>query len=373
EEIISASAKLEKSADERIALEKRIGDMREIDSASRAKLEAVQEELRRNKDRLESLRAESDSLKNENKAIEAEKRALATRLEVASTKTQIYEENIKRYQALVDIEKTEKEKMREHAENLAAGVGELASRQRDIGEKIDGMRAQTASEVFEGVKSKFLKVVFAYSKRRILMKSESFIELRALPVKIAGKTWIVINSADTVIAPTTRQYYPPDTLSVSVQGKAFRFQAESVLSLAEDPRLLAIEIPADFAEKEKISPLSVPEKFFAYSDCVVINPTKFYYGMIPFRADFKNPAYAKLDVGLVQSVFGEFSPSEGDFVMTRGGEFAGCMVGDSLASLSKTATISGALKLGDAYKPEDAAEFVRKISERLKALPLSLK
>ena len=44
-EILSASEKLEKSAQERIDLQKKLGDMRETDVAARMKLESVQAEL----------------------------------------------------------------------------------------------------------------------------------------------------------------------------------------------------------------------------------------------------------------------------------------------------------------------------------------
>ena len=373
EEIISASVKLEKSANERIALEKRIGDMKEIDSASRIKLEAVQNELRQNKERLEQLRTESESLKTENKAIEAEKQALATRLEVASTKTQIYEENIKRYQALVDIEKTEKAKIREHAETLAVGVNQLAEQQQKLNSNVKDLRPKTSSEVFEMVKSKFVKIIFAYSRKGLFGKSESFIELRSLPIEIGGKFWLIFDASETIIAPTPHQYYPPDSLSVSIQGKAYRFQPTSISAIAEDPRILAIEIPKDFIEKEKIEPMVCPENFFAYSDCVVINPSKFYYGQIPFRADFKNPEYAKLDVGLIQSVFGEFSPTSGDLVMTRSGNIIGCMLDGSLALLYKKITPVNSIQLGNKYNEKQTADFVKINSEKLKQLPLRLK
>ena len=129
-EIVAASTSLEKAAQERIELERKLGDMRQMDSASKMKLEAIQNELKQNKEHLEKLKSESEALKNENKAIEIEKRALATQLEVATTKTQIYEENLKRAEALVTIEKNKKEKIREHAETLAVGVSELASSQK---------------------------------------------------------------------------------------------------------------------------------------------------------------------------------------------------------------------------------------------------
>ena len=45
QEIISAAAKLDKSAQERLALEKELGNMREVDSTTKLKLMSVQEEL----------------------------------------------------------------------------------------------------------------------------------------------------------------------------------------------------------------------------------------------------------------------------------------------------------------------------------------
>jgi len=373
QEILSASRKLEKSAQERIDLEKKLGDMRETDSTTKVKLETVQDELRQNKEYLEKLRAESDNLKNENKAIESEKHALATQLEVAATKTQIYEENIKRYQLLVDIEKSEKEKIREHAETLAVGVGELANSQEKIAKDVRELRPKTPSEIFEEIKPSFVRVVFAYSKKGILGASESTVELRALPVKIGDKTWIVFGSADTVAAPSSHAYYPPESLTVSVFGKSYRFEAPMLYSIFEDPRLLAIEVPQAFIDKEKIKAVAQPENFFAFVDCVVVNPSKFYYGQIPFRADFKNSAYAQLDVGLLQSVFGSFSPSDGDFVLSRSGDFMGCMVDSSVAILLRSMTPAMSIKLGKDYTPASASAFVAETSARLKQIPLRLK
>lgn len=128
--------------------------MKQMDSSTKQKLEAVQTELRLNKEYLEKLKVEGEALKSENRAIETEKRALATQLEVATTKTQIYEENIKRYQTLVDIEKNEKEKIREHAETLAVGVGELATQQEKLTQNVRDLRPQTSSEIFENIKSR---------------------------------------------------------------------------------------------------------------------------------------------------------------------------------------------------------------------------
>ena len=373
QEIISAAAKLDKSAQERLALEKELGNMREVDSTTKLKLMSVQEELKQNKEHLERLRAESESLKNENKAIEIEKQALSTKLEVATTKTKIYEENIKRYETLVDIEKTEKEKIREHAENLAAGVSELASSQKEITKEVRELRPQTSSEIFAKLKQKFISVKFEYTKRGLLGSSANVLEIRALPIVINDRTWLLFSAVDTILPPSIHRYFPPETLKVSVEGKTAKFSAPRIFAVMEDPKLLAIPLPKEFCDAEKMNPLEIASNTYAYPECVVVDPEKFYYGQVPFRADFRNDSYAQLDVGLFEPIFGTFAPSEGDFVISRNGEFLGIMSNGSVAYITRMMTPIKSLKLGTAFSPKSCAEFVGTTSARLKMMPLSLR
>ncbi len=372
-EILSTSQKLEKFATERIALEKQLGDMREVDYSTRLKLQAVQRELKDNKQHLEKLRAESDLLKQENRAIETEKRALATRLEVATTKSQIYEENLKRAQTLVDIEKSEKAKIREHAETLAVGVSELATSQKALNEDVKNLRPKTSSEIFDNIRNSIVTISFKYERKTLLGTSDSSVEVRAFPLEIAGKHVLIFSSAGTVLAPTPNKYFPPETLSISVRGKGFRFSPRLVYSLAEDPRVLLIDVPEEFIKKEEIKPISPAKSYFSFNDCVILNPQTNYYGQVPYRADFKNSNYLQLDVGLFQSLFGTFSPSEGDMVLTRSGEFMGFVVNGDAAILIKKATPAFSLALGANYKPANADKFVAETSLRLKTVPYRLK
>mgnify|MGYP001092849319 CR=1 FL=1 len=343
-------------------------------------IESVQAELKANKENLERLRRESESLKLENRAIEAEKSALATRLEVASTKTRIYEENLKRAQALVDIEKTEKTKILVHADKLAAGVNELAasqkkmeSSQKEITKEVKDLRPQTPSEIFSKIKPSLVSITFSHTRKGILGPSTTQTHLRSVPVKIGGKYWLAFAADSTALAPTQNQYFPPEKMSVSVSGNSYRFEPLAVYSLANDPRLLAIQVPEEFIEKEKISPLQPADGFFRFPDCVVVNSKDLYYGQVPFRADYKNPSYARLDVGLLQSVFGTFSPAAGDIVISRTGDFLGFMAESDIASLISELKLGPSLPMGDKYTPAGANIFVGQISRLLRAVPYSLK
>ena len=311
-EILSASEKLEKSAQERIDLQKKLGDMRETDVAARMKLESVQAELKQNKENLERLRKESESLKLENKAIEAEKRALATQLEVASTKT-------------------------------------------------------------SKIKSSLVNITFTHTRKGLLGESVTKTELRSVPIKIDGKYWLAFSADSTALAPVQNKYFPPEKMSVSVSGNSYRFEPLAVYSLANDPRLLAIQVPAEFIEKEKIEPLVPASNFFRFPECIVVNSKDLYYGQVPFRADFKNQSYARLDVGLLQSIFGTFAPASGDIVISRSGEFLGFMTEGDIAALVSQLKTASSLSMGAKYTPAAANIFVNSISHRVRAIPYSLK
>ncbi len=375
-EIIAAGEKLEKSARERIDLERRLGDVKQSDSAARQKLESVQLELKQSRENLERLAAEGDALKSENRAIEAEKQALATRLEVASAKEQIYRENIKRYETLVNIEKNEKEKIREHAETLAVGVGELAAQQEKMTRSVGELRPKTSSEIFAGIKPRLATATLTYVESGIFGKNQTTVSRRLVPIEMGGKIWLVANSEGTPFAPflkKDRQYSEPESMSVSVRGKSFEFKPDAVVSLAEDPRLIAIAVPREFLEKEKIEPLKIPKNTFAFPDCVVVDAQNSKYGQVPFRADFKNADYARLDVGLMQSVFGEFSPSAGDIAISRNGDFAGIVLGGDLAVLLRAATPLKSAGVGAAYSKKSARELVENASSRFAKIPYGLR
>lgn len=372
-EILAASSRLEKSAEERLLLERQLGDMKSLDSASRVKLENAQRELKANKENLDRLRAEHEKILAENRVIDLEKQALSTQLEVATTKTQIYEENLLRTHLMVEMEKNEKERILDHAETLASNMTDLAGSHEKISQEVKNLRPKTPSEIFEEVRGKFLKISFSQTKKGLLGSTNSSNEIAVLPVKINGETWLVFSSEKSGLRPTLHTYFEPEKLSVKVSGKRESFEVDKIFCLKEDPRILAIPLDGEFAKKEIVESLESSKNTYAFPNCVVLNSDKMHYGQAPFRADFRSMGYAQIDVGLIQSIFGSFSPSGGDIVMSQAGEFLGVMIDSSLASVIRTLTIDRELSLGKKYSPTSCREFVLYNSARLKALPLGLR
>ncbi|MFR6031697.1 MAG: hypothetical protein ACLUKN_00060 [Bacilli bacterium] len=147
-------------------------------------------------------------------------------------------------------------------------MSELASSQEKLAKNVQDLRPQTPSEIFEGIKESFVRVVFNYTRNGLLGNSESSIEIRAIPIKIDGKVWLIFGSGDTVIAPTPNAYYARRRFRFGV-GKPTVF-SENRVGFKRGPGLLAIPCPTNLS-KRKLTPLS-RRKIFNFNECVVVNP-----------------------------------------------------------------------------------------------------
>ncbi len=357
-EIIAATGKLEKSAKERIDLERKLGQMQQNDATIKTQLQAAQEQIRQNKENLERLQVESDKLKLENRAIEAEKRALSTQLEVAATKTKIYEENLKRAQTQIDIEKAEKEKMFVHAEKLSANVSNLADTQKNISKNIDNLRPQTASETFEKIAPLLISVSFKFTEGGLLGRKNASKKIQTLPIKIGTRTFLLFD-ADTSPLRFSKDAEAPEAFEIVVMAGKKIFVPETLLLVKGTKETLAVELPNGFIDETKAPKLVDKQETFRFTDCIVINPNTKYYGQTPFMANFTKRQYAKLDVGVIESIFKTFSPSTNDIAITRSGEPLGILTSSSDIFIPRNLQAERTLTIGKNYKKASGAIFIK--------------
>ncbi|MBN8247778.1 MAG: hypothetical protein J0L84_10085, partial [Verrucomicrobia bacterium] len=59
------------------------------------------------------------------------------------------------------------------------------------------------------------------------------------------------------------------------------------------------------------------------------------YGEVEFKLDPKTPEYVRMKNRLLSGVFGEFSPSAGDLVLSKTGELLGVMVNSDYCAVLK--------------------------------------
>ena len=91
----------------------------------------------------------------------------------------------------------------------------------------------------------------------------------------------------------------------------------------------------------------------------MINPEKKYYGQVPFMANFTRREYAKLDVGLVDSIFNKFSPAASDIVVSRSGDALGVLVSSTDLFIPREVPVLKVLPLNAGYNKAAFIDFVK--------------
>ena len=358
-EIIKAAENLERSARERIELERSLGQMREVDAATKTQLKNVQEQLRQNKSNLSRLQKESEQLKLENRAIQAEKTALAAKLEVASTKTLIYEQNLQKAEALVKTERAEKNMILEHAQSLSGNVSELASTQKKLTQDIGEMRPKTASEIFGIIAKKFVSVSFKYSESGMLGRENAVQKIDAVPVSFGGRDFLFFDISATPFF-VSKPNMLPEKMEVSVSANGKIWYADKFATFGRANAVLALELPAGFLDKDGAIKAAQKQNLYKFAECVVVDVRTKYYGQVPFMANFTNREFAKLDVGLVDSIFKKFSPSAADIAFTRGAEAVGVLTSSNDVLIFSESAPAGQFFLGKNYNKNAAALLLMK-------------
>lgn len=360
-EISGAMEKLKKTSQDRAKLQAQLSDLHKSDSTLKARLESVQGELESNKAHLEKLKDESERLKNENRAIELEKRALSARLEVASVKSQIYEQNLKKAEAMVQVEKSEKQRIQQHAEKLAEGVGELAAQNEKLAQDVKDIRPFTASEIFEEARKNAVSLTLDYTRKGLFGEIKYSDTAKAVAISANGNNWVLIGVANTLFDANSHDFIPPETMSLTVSANGFKFSAASIFRVKTHSGVMAVALPKSFIEKTKIKVYDISKQPFKFSQAVVIDAKKFYYGEFPYNVDVKDQNLAAADVGLFSAILGNFTPSSGDLVFTKGGDFLGLMASYTKVGLFRQFGTSGELLLSKRYNRQQAAQFQRTV------------
>ena len=102
------------------------------------------------------------------------------------------------------------------------------------------------------------------------------------------------------------------------------------------------------------------QNLYKFSECVVVDTRTKYYGQVPFMANFTNREFAKLDVGLVDSIFKKFSPAAADIAFTRNAEAAGVLTSSNDVLIFSESAPAGQLFLGKNYNKNAAALLLMK-------------
>jgi hypothetical protein len=136
---------------------------------------------------------------------------------------------------------------------------------------------------------------------------------------------------------------------------------------------VAVPLTPEQAERLGGKPYLSALEPFKFPEAVLISAGGLGYGELPFKIDPRNPGYVKVDNRLVRRLFGDFSPSRGDLVLSKTGELLGIMVSSDTCALVTNFLPQRSLALGEDLKATPTSATLEAVARRYQALPSGLK
>jgi len=263
----------------------------------------------------------------EQEKLRADRRAaeLAAAVKVAEAERSLLRDNVNDLRQQVNRVQTEKEKIQAQTAVLASGVTQLAANSEALKQELRENTPVSANLLFQDFLTNRVQVVvggvgsgpFGGAVVR---------EKQASTVLVTDGTQVMalLHAVDTPFIPANPAI-GLDQPKVSVSGPGGVLAAAAATFLRADPRCLGVPVTGA-VQRPGLRVYPLAKNPYRFPDALLVSRGGRYYGEVEFRIDTKTPGYVRMKTRILSRIFGEFSPSTGDIVVSRTGEILGIMV-----------------------------------------------
>jgi len=337
---------------------------------SRERLEQLQRELEQRE--AEAARQRDQLAALEQQQAEARQRieSLNVAVQVAEQEKTLLRETADTFRQQAEAERQDRVRAQATATELAQGVGQLAEKSADLTREIRDNRPINANTLFNEFLANRVQTSFAVMRPGLLGEINRGSEARTVLVTDGQATYALLHVDDTPFA-IRESITDWQRLSVTFAKAMYRTTAPSMHFLQTDPRVIAV--PVDAAQVAALGAKVYQTALdpFKFPDALLIANGGTGYGEVPFKLDPADPRYVRMDNRLVRRLFGDFSPSRGDLVLSKTGELLGIMVNSEYCAIVTNFLPAQTLRTGDAGNQRTSVVFTD-LAGRLARLPLRL-
>jgi len=282
------------------------------------------------------------------------------------------EEKATELQGEVQAERTERAKVEQATNQLAQGVGELAQNSGELTKEIRDNRPISANVLFNDFLADRVQTSFSASRRGLFGASTKDSETRTVFTTDGRQVYALLEVSDTPFSLseigtdwekiTVRFDRPPDYTS---SGSEIEF-------LQKDPRVVVVPVDAQqvAALGAKVYPIAANP--FKYPEAVLISGGGKGYGELGFKLDADHKGYVRVDNRLFKRLFGDFAPSRGDLVLSKGGELLGIMVNSDFCALLGDFSPMVTIAAGEEKESQHTGHLLDSIAARVLQMPVEL-
>jgi X-X-X-Leu-X-X-Gly heptad repeat protein len=250
----------------------------------------------------------------------------------------------------------ERQKVQESTTQLAQGVGQLAEKSAQITREMRENRPINANTLFSEFLANRVPAQVRAERSGLFGSVTRDADARTVLVTDGQETFALVHFDDTpftLLEPFTDWARIDATLS---RG-SYRSSVPELRFLAVDPRVVAMPVNEAQVSALGVKVYETAVDPFKFPDAVLISNGGQGYGEVPFKLDPSNPSYVRMDNRLVRRLFGDFSPSRGDLVLSKTGELLGIMINNDTCALVSNFAAFRSIRTGDVSNSRTGAVF----------------
>jgi hypothetical protein len=308
-----------------------------------ARARRLQEDLRAQQELTQSRVADLEAARENLTQLEAEQRQLSTRLQIRETEKEMLEQNLVAARAEVERARVEAERAGQRSETLAAGVSELAATSTALQEEFRQAQPLSMNAIYRRFEDNRVFLRFAWRERLLLGSASRQAALQSIMVDTGAGVHAIFATANTPLSDPARRLDPSAVLTIGQRSFAVR----EVGFLAGEPAIAAVRVPDRIVEESGLQVFALAREPLRFGDAVLVSDDQEVFGEIPVRVPPGEPGLLEIESRLFNRLFGEFSPSPGDYVFSKTGELMGLMVRPNRARLLENPAFTGFQPLAD--------------------------
>jgi hypothetical protein len=311
----------------------------------------LQDQLKKREITVEKMQSDMRMLEDKRATVERDNAVLNTKLQSAAVEK-------KRLELEMETVRKEKERVQEQAQNLAQGVTRLADNSAAMKDEIRQLQPLSINEVFSNFQRNRLRITFKTREISLLGESDNQYEVFGLIVHDRDQYAALVEISETPLYGAN--WFRILKLSVSIEGGA-DVKIPALRSSVQQPFVIQIPLTDEWVANSGKKPYELTADPFRYSSAVLLTADGDRYGEAAFKLKPENTSYLTIDGRILTRLFGEFSPSRGDFLLSRSGEFMGIMTTNNEARILSVLDPKDTLPLGDGFSSKVLEAFRQKL------------
>lgn len=322
------AAQTRQAAQARAQLDQAQARLAEVTKTRESLSETVQTtEAERKKlaEELERQRKQAESIANARTEAEQKIASLNAAVSMAEAEKRLLRENLAELRGQVTRTQEEKARLQEQTAALTRGVTQLAKTSEEFHQEVRENTPINANQLYAGFLTNQVAVTVSGIGTGFFGATPKEKESSTLLVTDGSAVMALLHVNETPFSFTIPAFGLGD-LAARVAREGNGLPTGRPFLTSSDPRIVGIPVDAAQVQSLGLRVYPLAKNPYKFPEAVLLSRGGRKYGEVEFKLDPRTPEFVKMKNRLFSGVFGEFSPSSGDLVLSKTGELLGVMV-----------------------------------------------